>query len=161
MTSLWRKKKTSDKVATDVHHNEQKPDHLVNILTNSSIKSEQKHDNLSDPLDLLHQENVRLGLYEDVYDLSIKSDNLSIKSEKAMREVQKLGQEIQREHMMWVDPPEGWKFGFPAIYDPNTDGQMSEWIVRKGYPLLTIKEYGDSWAVRCWPVEMKPSDESD
>jgi hypothetical protein len=80
MTSLWRKKKTSDKVATDVHHNEQNPSDLVNILTNSSIKSEQKHDNLSDPLDLLHQENVRLGLYEDVYDLSIKSDNLSIKS---------------------------------------------------------------------------------
>jgi hypothetical protein len=30
--SLWRKR--------NVHHNEQKPDHLVNILTNLSIKSE-------------------------------------------------------------------------------------------------------------------------
>jgi len=28
MTSLWRKRKTSDKVATDVHHNEQKQDTL-------------------------------------------------------------------------------------------------------------------------------------
>ena len=86
-----------------------------------------------------------------------KHDNLSvisIKSEKAMREVQRLGQEIQpEERMIWVDPPEGWKYGFPAIYDPNTDGQLSEWIVRKGYPLLTIKEYGDAWAVRCWPAE--------
>ena len=59
--SLWRKRKTSDTVATDVHH------------------SEQKHDNLSNPLDRLHEENVRLGLYDDVYDLSIKSDDLSIK----------------------------------------------------------------------------------
>jgi len=109
MTSLWRKRKTSDKVATDVHHNEQKPDHLVNILPN----------------------------------LSIQSKDLSMQSK------------------IWVDPPEGWKFGFPAIYDPEKDGQMSEWIVRKGYPLLTIKEYGESWAVRCWPVEVKPSDESD
>ncbi len=100
--SLWRKR-------NNVHHNEQKPDHLVNILPNLSIKSE---------------------------DLSMQSN------------------------MIWVDPPEGWKYGFPAIYDPNTDGQMSEWIVRKGYPLLTIKEYGESWAVRCWPVEVKPSDES-
>jgi len=99
--SLWRKR-------NNVHHNEQKPDHLVNILPNLSIKSE---------------------------DLSMQSN------------------------MIWVDPPEGWKYGFPAIYDPNTDGQMSEWIVRKGYPLLTIKEYGESWAVRCWPVEVKPSDE--
>ena len=54
---------------------------------------------------------------------------------------------------LWVDPPEGWKYGFPAIYDPETDGQMSEWIVRKGYPLLTIKEYGEQWHIRCWPAE--------
>ena len=53
--SLWRKRKTSDTVATE-------------------------HDNLPSPLDRLHQENVRLGLYEIVYDLSIKSDDLSIKS---------------------------------------------------------------------------------
>jgi len=55
--SLWRKR--------NVQHNEH---------------NEQKHDNLSNPLDRLHQENVRLGLYEIVYDLSIKSDDLSIKS---------------------------------------------------------------------------------
>jgi hypothetical protein len=76
-------------------------------------------------------------------DLSIKSDDLSIKS-----------------NMIWVDPPEGWKYGFPAIYDPEKDGQMSDWIVRKGYPLQTIKEYGESWTIRCWPVEVKPSDKS-
>jgi len=65
--------------------------------------------------------------------LSIQSEDLSNKS-------------------IWVDPPEGWKYGFPAIYDPNTDGQMSEWIISKGYPIQIIKEYGESWAVRCWPV---------
>ena len=31
--------------------------------------------------------------------------------------------------MIWVDPPEGWKYGFPAIYDPEKDGQMSDWII--------------------------------
>ena len=76
--SLWRKRGTSETVATDVHHNEQKPDHLINILNK------------------LHDENVRLGLYEGVYDLSIQSDDLSIKREKAMREVQRLGQEIEQ-----------------------------------------------------------------
>jgi len=69
-------------------------------------------------------------------DLSIKSEDLSIKSNK-----------------IWVDPPEGWKFGFPAIYDPDADGQLSEWIISKGYPVLIIKEYGESWAIRCWPAE--------
>jgi hypothetical protein len=91
--------------------------------------NEQKHDNLS-------VISIKLK------DLSIKLEDLSMQS-----------------NMIWVDPPEGWKYGFPAIYDPEKDGQMSEWIVRKGYPLLTIKEYGDAWAVRCWPVEVKPSDE--
>ena len=75
---MWRKRQTSDKLATNVHHNEQKPSDLVNILNK------------------LHDENVRLGLYEGVYDLSIKSDDLSIKREKAMREVQRLGQEIEQ-----------------------------------------------------------------
>jgi hypothetical protein len=78
---MWRKRQTRVKLAPNVHHNEQNPSDLVNILTNSSIKSEQKHDILTYPLDILHEENVRLGLYEGVYDLSIKSDNLSIKSE--------------------------------------------------------------------------------
>jgi hypothetical protein len=100
--SLWRKRGTSDTVATDVHHNEQKPNYLVNIVTN----------------------------------LSIQSDDLSIKSNK-----------------IWVDPPEGWKFGFPAIYDPDADGQMSDWIISKGYPIQIIKEYGEQWMVRCWPAE--------
>ena len=68
--------------------------------------------------------------------LSIKSDDLSIKS-----------------NLIWVDPPEGWKYGFPAIYDPNADGQLSKWIVKRGYPISLIQEYGDVWSVRCWPVE--------
>ena len=42
--------------------------------------NEQKHDNLSNPLYKLHEENVRLDLYKGVYDLSIKSEDLSIKS---------------------------------------------------------------------------------
>ena len=63
---------------------------------------EQKHDNLLNPLDRLHEENVRLDLYKGVYDLSIKSDDLSIKSEKAMREVQRLGQEIEIEYVLKI-----------------------------------------------------------
>ena len=87
--SLWRKRKTSDTVATDVHHSEQNQPKWANMtaLANNdlSIKSEQKQDNLPSPLDRLHEENVRLGLYEIVYDLSIQSDDLSIKSKEHMK----------------------------------------------------------------------------
>ena len=90
-----------------------------------------------------HSEQKHDNLVNIVTNLSIQSKDLSMQS-----------------NMMWVDPPEGWKYGFPAIYDPVNDGKMRDWIVRKGYPLLTIKEYGEQWMVRTWPVEVKPSDES-
>ena len=89
-----------------------------------------------------HSEQKHNNLVNILPNLSIQSKDLSMQS-----------------NMIWVDPPEGWKYGFPAIYDPVNDGKMRDWIVRKGYPLLTIKEYGESWAVRTWPVEVKPSDE--
>ena len=108
--SLWRKRKTSDincdTIAPNVHHNGQNQPKWFNMTALANN------------------------------DLSIKSEDLSIKS-----------------NIIWVDPPEGWRYGFPAIYDPEKDGQMREWIVRKGYPLLKIKEYGDAWAVRCWPAK--------
>ena len=34
----------------------------------------------------------------------------------------------------WVDPPSGWLYGFPRLYDPASDGDMTEWMIRNGYP---------------------------
>lgn len=34
----------------------------------------------------------------------------------------------------WVDPPSGWRYGFPRLYDPAKDGDMTEWLVANGYP---------------------------
>ena len=47
----------------------------------------------------------------------------------------------------WIDPPTGWRYGFPDIYD----GKMPfrNWIESKGYPM---KDW-DDWAknhVRVW-----------
>ena len=127
---MWRKRQTRAKLAPNVHHNEQNFSDLVNILTNSSIKSEQKHDNLSNPLDLLHEENVRLGLYEGVYDLSIKSDNLSIKSEEAMREVQRLGQEIQPDvNQSLITEPVAWNLkDVTDAYKLGAKSQQRTWV---------------------------------
>lgn len=35
---------------------------------------------------------------------------------------------------MWIDPPSGWRYGFPKIYTPLVDGDLSEWLVKQGYP---------------------------
>ena len=34
----------------------------------------------------------------------------------------------------WVDPPSGWRYGFPRLYHPDVDGPMKEWLVKNGYP---------------------------
>jgi hypothetical protein len=104
--SLWRKRGTSDTIAPNVGHNEQ------------------KHDILTYPLDILHEENVRLGLYEGVYDLSIKSDDLSIKSEKAMREVQRLGQEIEIEYVLKVEDDDDDIQDYKKPWQPLNWGDM-------------------------------------
>ena len=39
---------------------------------------------------------------------------------------------MQRPHL--VDPPSGWRYGFPRLYDPATDGDVTEWLIAHGYP---------------------------
>ena len=50
-----------------------------------------------------------------------------------------------------VDPPSGWKYGFPALFDESKDGSMKEFLVSKGYPLKDI-DFALSY-LRCWEPE--------
>jgi hypothetical protein len=54
---------------------------------------------------------------------------------------------------IWVDPPEGWKHGFPAIFCTETDGDLRPWIIKRGYPEQKIIDYGDCFWVRSWPAD--------
>lgn len=44
---------------------------------------------------------------------------------------------MQRPFM--VDPPQGWRYGFPRRYDPASDGDMQAWMISKGYPAALAK----------------------
>lgn len=49
---------------------------------------------------------------------------------------------------MMIDPPSGWKYGFPIPYNFEKDGDMGEFLARKGYPRDDI-----DFAlrhIRCW-----------
>lgn len=46
---------------------------------------------------------------------------------------------------MWLDPCEGWRYGFPKLYDPDTDGDMHEWIYDNGYPRDKEIPYTSMW----------------
>jgi hypothetical protein len=50
----------------------------------------------------------------------------------------------------WVDPPDGWRHGFPKIYDSTKDGELYEWLVAQGYPQSEIEALGESFFIRCW-----------
>ena len=51
----------------------------------------------------------------------------------------------------WVDPPSGWKYGFPKIWDGT--GDFREWLVAEGYPQKEMDSYGDHFPIRWWGVE--------
>lgn len=36
--------------------------------------------------------------------------------------------------ILMIDPPSGWRYGFPMGYTPNEGETMEEFIVRHGYP---------------------------
>lgn len=52
-----------------------------------------------------------------------------------------------------VDPPMGWKYGFPKVFDTEADGVMKEWLIREGYPQTEIDKYGETFHVRMWANE--------
>lgn len=52
-----------------------------------------------------------------------------------------------------IDPPEGWKYGFPKVFDFKEGDNFHEWLVNNGYPIETIKSYGDHFYCRYWTQE--------
>ena len=55
---------------------------------------------------------------------------------------------------IWVDPPSGWRFGFPKIYDPMKDNpNINDWIIEQGYPQKLRDQFKDSFHYRYWEVE--------
>jgi hypothetical protein len=58
--------------------------------------------------------------------------------------------------MRMIDPPSGWKYGFPKPFDPKPGQGMLEWLAANGYPQQEI----DSWQGKV-PCSIWGADESD
>jgi len=48
-----------------------------------------------------------------------------------------------------IDPPSGWKYGFPKEIPEHVDNTV-QWLIDNGYPEAEIKRLGDSFYVRGW-----------
>lgn len=53
--------------------------------------------------------------------------------------------------MVLIDPPEGWKYGFPKIYNNHDNKSVEEWLVENGYPQYLVDQ---GMARYCWFTEI-------
>ena len=51
---------------------------------------------------------------------------------------------------VWVDPPSGWKYGFPKLWDRQESADQLKWLIENGYPQQEIDRCGDYFYVRQW-----------
>ena len=54
---------------------------------------------------------------------------------------------------LWIDPPEGWRWGFPKIWNREEYPDMIAWLDWAGYPTEVRKGYGVYFYCRQWGVE--------
>lgn len=63
---------------------------------------------------------------------------------------------------VYVDPPSGHLYGFPAVYDPTVDGSdLRAWMIKTGYPERET-EFAMKY-LRLWdyPEEIEDDQEDD
>lgn len=53
-----------------------------------------------------------------------------------------------------IDPPSGWKYGFPKVLPDDVKDAMT-WLVENGYPQKEIDSYGDHFYCRHWETEIE------
>ena len=53
-----------------------------------------------------------------------------------------------------IDPPSGWKYGFPKLI-PDDVINVREWLVEQGYPQELIDEFGEHFYCRYWDEPQK------
>lgn len=49
---------------------------------------------------------------------------------------------------IWVDPPEGWMYGFPKLWDKTKQPDFGVWLLENGYPQSKIEmaeKHSRSW----------------
>ena len=54
--------------------------------------------------------------------------------------------------MTIIDPPSGWKYGFPKPL-PDEVEDVLEWLVSEGYPQSEIDKLGKHFYCRYWETE--------
>lgn len=62
-----------------------------------------------------------------------------------------------KKKVMMIDPPSGWKYGFPKVLPEVLPEGMNtiQWLVLMGYPQSEIDSYGKHFHCRHWYEEIE------
>ena len=56
--------------------------------------------------------------------------------------------------VLMIDPPGGWKYGFPKELTVDGTQTVTEWLVDNGYPQALIDQFGGNLPCRHWEQEI-------
>lgn len=63
--------------------------------------------------------------------------------------------------MRWIDPPSGWKYGFPKPFEPAPEQEIDDWLIKNGYPQSEINLWlGRAIPCRVWDMRSSKLEES-
>jgi len=63
----------------------------------------------------------------------------------------------KRRRVTMIDPPSGWRYGFPMPYvdeNGNKPSDMKQWLLDAGYPQSEIDSLGGKLYARFWEQDI-------
>lgn len=57
--------------------------------------------------------------------------------------------------MTFIDPPSGWRYGFPKPLPDPPPEDLFEWLIDNGYPKEEIESFGKYFYVRYFDGEVQ------
>lgn len=60
--------------------------------------------------------------------------------------------------MLIIDPPSGWRFGFPRPYNNPNNLPLEDWLRQEGYPEYEL-EWGAAKHCRFWSTADTPEEQ--
>ena len=55
----------------------------------------------------------------------------------------------------YIDPPSGWKYGFPKVIPENQKSRVHQWLIEQGYPKEELDKMGEHFYCKWWEQEEK------
>lgn len=56
-----------------------------------------------------------------------------------------------------IDPPDGWRYGFPKPFTPSPGQSIEEWLIQNGYPEHQVSSWPGGLQCRIWSTDARTS----